>query len=215
MYLSRLALDGARGDTMRLLASPYRLHGVVESCFGGEKGRNLWRVDYLDGAPYLLILSETKPDFGALASRYGRSELSSVCESKAYEPLLARVALGQRWQFRLRGNPVRSNPREPGKGGRGRLYNHVTQEQQKAWLTARGAVNGFALEDDWFQVVHSKWYQFRKGERGIGEVSLLAVTFEGTLSVTDPVLFRNALEHGIGRVKAYGCGLLTIARMGG
>ena len=38
------------------------------------------------------------------------------------------------------------------------------------------------------------------------------VLFEGRLRVTDAALFRQTLEHGIGSGKAYGFGLLSVAR---
>ena len=43
-------------------------------------------------------------------------------------------------------------------------------------------------------------------------VSLLSVSFEGVLEITDEELFKAALTNGIGRGKAYGMGLLTIIR---
>jgi CRISPR system Cascade subunit CasE len=45
-------------------------------------------------------------------------------------------------------------------------------------------------------------------------VSLVTVTFDGRLEVTEPQLLRRALTHGIGKAKAYGCGLLTLAPLG-
>lgn len=41
------------------------------------------------------------------------------------------------------------------------------------------------------------------------------MTFEGVLTITEAELFRKALIDGIGRAKAYGCGLMTLARIGG
>lgn len=43
------------------------------------------------------------------------------------------------------------------------------------------------------------------------KVKLLAVTYEGILTVTDADALRNALVNGIGREKAYGMGLMTLA----
>jgi CRISPR system Cascade subunit CasE len=43
-------------------------------------------------------------------------------------------------------------------------------------------------------------------------VSLYTVTYEGILEITDVELFKEVLTKGIGRGKAYGCGMLTIAR---
>lgn len=198
---------------MRLMAFPNLLHGAVEGCFSGARRRNLWRVDALGGQPYLMILSEVPPDFEALAKRYGREGLSPSWEVKPYDAFMNRLAAGQRWQFRLRANPVRSSTRErEGERSRGRLYNHVTLDQQRAWLVERAEAHGFAVEENAFDVVHSQWHKFRKGG---GEVSLLAVTFEGRLTISDPALFRELLAGGIGRGKAYGCGLMTIARIGG
>ena len=56
----------------------------------------------------------------------------------------------------------------------------------------------------------SQWYRFRKGAQR-QNVRMLAVTYEGILAVTDAQAFRMALTKGIGREKAYGMGLLTIA----
>jgi CRISPR system Cascade subunit CasE len=42
-------------------------------------------------------------------------------------------------------------------------------------------------------------------------VELGVAVFEGALTVTDAGRFVAALSQGIGRAKAYGCGLLTVA----
>lgn len=215
MYLSRIGLEGARGDTMRLLASPHMLHGAVEQCFTGERRRNLWRIDYLANEPFLLVLSEEAPDFERLARRYGRENMSPSWEIKSYDTLLSRVQEGQVWRFRLRANPVRSSARERDQNkNRGKVFSHVTQDQQKTWLAMRGEANGFRVENESFDVVHAQWQKFRKGADRQAEVSILAVTFEGMLTVSDPNQFCATLTGGIGREKAYGCGLLTIARLG-
>ena len=57
----------------------------------------------------------------------------------------------------------------------------------------------------------TKWYTFRKGGAG-NRVTLLSVTYEGVLQVTDPEAFCCALTQGIGRGKAYGMGMLTVVR---
>ncbi|MGC5410083.1 type I-E CRISPR-associated protein Cas6/Cse3/CasE, partial [Streptomyces sp. DT225] len=53
-----------------------------------------------------------------------------------------------------------------------------------------------------------------EGKRA-GRVSIVTVTFDGHLEVTDPAVFRRALMQGIGKAKAYGCGLLTLAPLTG
>ena len=61
--------------------------------------------------------------------------------------------------------------------------------------------------------IHSQWHIFRKNPSQETKVRLLAVTYEGVLTVTDTELFCKALTEGIGRGKAYGMGLLTVAKV--
>lgn len=216
MYLSRVKLDPNRRETMRALASPQLLHGAVEQSFNGSRQRTLWRVDRLGDAYYLLVLSAVQPDLTHVAMQFGSQTDRSLCETRNYDQLLARLTAGQSWQFRLRANPVHSLPRgKPGASARGKIVAHVTPEHQKEWLLKRAAALGFSLQSDRFDVVHIQWMKFRKRKDSNREVSLSVAVFEGVLSITDAELFRRTLTQGIGRAKAYGCGLLTIARLGG
>jgi CRISPR system Cascade subunit CasE len=52
--------------------------------------------------------------------------------------------------------------------------------------------------------------------RGQGQpVTVVTVTFEGRLEITDPDAMRRTLTQGVGRARAYGCGLLTLAPIDG
>ncbi|MCK8679404.1 type I-E CRISPR-associated protein Cas6/Cse3/CasE [Streptomyces lichenis] len=42
-------------------------------------------------------------------------------------------------------------------------------------------------------------------------VTLVTATFDGRLEITDPEALRRTLTQGLGRARAYGCGLLTLA----
>ena len=108
-------------------------------------------------------------------------------------------------------NPTKSCVSEPGK--RGKVHAHVSVPHQKEWLQTRAAHNGFSLNEEDFTVVHSQWHIFCKNSSQEAQVRLLAVTYEGVLTVTDTELFCKALTEGIGRGKAYGMGLLTVARV--
>lgn len=208
MYLTRIALNAYRRDTVRALATPSLLHGAVARCFEDRNERALWRTDIISGTTYLLILSASKPDCSGIAKQFGAPE--DVGKSLHYDPLLALIADGQRWRFRLRANPVVSETL-PEHGGRGRVRALANRDEQKSWLMSRANKNGFSLSDDEFDVMDSSWKIFKKkngdSER---EVTLLVATFEGVLTVTDASALRAALTCGIGRAKAYGCGLLTI-----
>ncbi|MGW2653040.1 type I-E CRISPR-associated protein Cas6/Cse3/CasE [Streptomyces sp. NPDC001478] len=55
-----------------------------------------------------------------------------------------------------------------------------------------------------------------KGRTGGGpgaasDIRFTRATFDGRLRITDLVAFRRTLTHGLGKSKAYGCGLMTLA----
>lgn len=209
MYLSRVELDPIRRSTMTALAAPQKFHGAVESAFSGERRRRLWRLDRLGEKLYLLLLSEEMPDLSGVVEQFGTG---AVPESRNYDPLLARITPGSRWQFRLAANPTKSCKDAQKPAARGTVAAHCTTQYQKQWLLDRAAKHGFALTEDSFTVTRVQWHHFAKC--GTRPVSLLAVTYEGVLQVTDPEAFRNLLCQGMGRGKAYGLGLLTVMRGG-
>ncbi len=238
MYLSRIELNPQLRDTQRALAWPVVMHGAIERSFDNKSERKLWRVDYLNGRCYLLVLSESKPDFMHLAAQF--SDKGTVWETRDYQPLLDRIEAGQKYRFRLCANPVHSTKDgvtlKNGKEGRGKIVAHVTHDQQCQWLIDKAKKCGFALDlgdkmtkstkkdgqfvehEVWthpsFDVVHTTWKQFgKKADDTRNKVTLRTATFEGELTVTDVDLFKKALVEGIGREKAYGCGLLTIIRV--
>ncbi len=209
MILSRIQLDTTRRSTMKALVSPNLLHGAIEQSFPGPRQRNLWRVDKLGEKTYLLVLSPEPPVFRGLAAQFGVPGAENAWESKSYDSLLERVKEGDIWHFRLTANPTISKVAEPSQ--RGKVLGHITADYQKQWLLERAEKHGFSLTDERFTVVESRWLRFRKGADGRRPVTLLSVTYEGILTVTDVDSFRETLVNGMGRGKAYGLGLLTVA----
>ena len=108
-------------------------------------------------------------------------------KQKLYTPFLERITPGSVWHFRLVANPTKSCVSEPGK--RGKVHAHVSVPHQKEWLQTRAAHNGFSLNEEDFTVVHSQWHIFCKNSSQEAQVRLLAVTYEGVLTVTDTELF--------------------------
>ncbi len=205
MYLSRILLDVSNRNTMRALASPSRFHGALDSCFCGDRPKLLWRMDPLQNQQYLLLLSETKPDLTAFCEQFSKN--SNDWETRDYDGLLDRIETGSQWRFRLTANPTKSIP-SGDRQTRGKVCAHITTAYQKQWLLERAEKHGFALAAENFEVTESRWRRFYKRENRF--VTLLSVTYEGFLEVTDPDLFRNVMVNGVGRGKAYGMGLLTV-----
>ena len=108
----------------------------------------------------------------------------------------------------------------------------MTTAQQTAWLLEKAPRHGFEIrhsavdapgvdaEEPVSEVVVSQRDDVRFGrtDNGTGTrrtVTLRQAQFDGVLRVTGVELLRSALIGGIGRGKAYGCGLLTLQRVRG
>lgn len=204
MYLSRIELDTRRRNTMvKLLASPQVSHAVVENCFTRPadvaKTRSLWRIDDLAGKKYLLVLSEEKPDFSHMVGEYCREDAKG--ESRSYDKLLQSVQEGSTYSFKLVANPVKdTNNKKVG------IYDSA---ELVSWLVRKAEANGFSLDVNTLRVSPVEKMEFVRNQ-GEPKVVITKVTFEGILTVTDKDRFIGALTQGIGRAKAYGCGMLTI-----
>ncbi|WP_392468147.1 type I-E CRISPR-associated protein Cas6/Cse3/CasE [Arsenicicoccus cauae] len=214
MNLSRLNLDTRSAEARRWLASPQVMHARILRQIGLEDpGRVLWRADVVDqGIVELYVLTPEPWDGRSMAREGGGGE--SSWRSAPYDVLLDRLSPGQRWVFRLTANPTRSIA--GARGSRGRVVPHVTASQQEEWLRERARKIGIDIGQEagqpTYRLVDRRRWQFRRNTEGIGAtVSLSTATFEGELRVTDPDLLRTAMTEGIGRGRAYGCGLLTLA----
>lgn len=205
MYMSRVELDNKRLATKKALSSLNLMHGAIEAAFVGERKRTLWRIDQLKEKMYLYMVSEDAPNLDIIQKQFGFDNKNDP--PKDYDGFLDRLNVGDRWQFRLCANPVKSQMVQ---GQRGKVVALAGTESQKEWLCKAAIKNGFSMES--FDVIQTVWKRFPKGSaRRL--VTIHTVTFAGILCVTDVNAFRRALTDGIGREKAYGCGLLTIARV--
>ena len=211
MNLMRMYLNPQRRDARKLLSSPQAMHAAVLSGFPPEteQGRLLWR---LDGASTpqttLWIVSGQRPDLTHLEEQAGWPSRSTT-RSENYDGLLAALAAGQTWGFRTTVNPTHRGTHN----GRKQIFAHVTVEQQTRWLLERQDRIGAALVDQaGEQTFGLQSREMKKFRRGTGTVTLAYATFTGVLKVTDADRLRETLVDGLGRGKAYGCGLLTLAR---
>ena len=204
MFLSRVPLDTTKHEVRRALSSPQRLHAALENCFKNdvEKYRTLWRIDSLNDHLYILILSKYRPDFSNFEAQF----CSDKGQSKEYAPFLNSIQNGQTVKFRLRANPTQSKslPNQ-----RGKVFPLLSNEGRKEWLLKRAENNGFSLESDYFEVIEVIPQRFYR-KQNEKPVLITSVTYEGQLTIIDILKFKNLLVNGIGRGKAYGCGLMTV-----
>mgnify|MGYP000031549928 FL=1 len=228
MHLTRFRFNTARVGARRLLSSPQALHAAVMSSFAdvpvpaGDGARVLWRIDRDSAAETrLFMVGPDKPDLTHLVEQAGWPTTGGW-ETYDYGPFLSRLATGDQWAFRLTANPVHTARRkddEPTK-----VTAHVGLRHQRDWLLKRQENAGFRVvektperrlmvEDQYELTVRDRRrLTFGKGEQR-QPVTLVTVTFDGRLEILDAEAFRRALVRGIGKAKAYGCGLLTLAEV--
>ncbi len=210
MILTRMRLNGRRRGTHKLLGSPEAMHAAMASAFppGVDPGRILWRVDgRQDPISTLYVVSRARPDLSHVVEQAGWPEYPTI-DTADYGPFLDRLAVGQRWAFGLTANPTHRAADQAG-----RVMAHVTADQQLGWLVAKADRLGIRLTDPegrpTCSVVGRDVWQFRRQD---AKVTLGVASFTGECTVVDAELLRAALTQGIGRAKAYGCGLMTLAR---
>lgn len=221
-WFSSVAINPQKRAGRTLLGNRQEMHKAVMQAFPpgsveqGE-GRVLWRLDSDQHVHTLYVVSPIQPDFTHIVENAGW--VSQTWNSVSYDGFLDSLAQGQHWGFRLQANPVK---RQFVAGGRGKVLPHVTPEQQVQWLADRAENLGFALspaDDGTLAVATTKRedLRFNRRDKNLAgrskQVTIRNVQFDGNLQVTDVSALRTTLLTGIGKGKAYGCGLLTLRKL--
>ena len=243
MHYSRLLLNPRSSQARRDLADNHEMHRTVMSAFPelqlsdsselrrrteSNSGSILWRVDHdrRRGIVMLIVQSESPPDWGPLLQRYP-GYVSSPPESElppvsTMERDLSFVA-SQRLSFRLRANPTRKVRSEGRRNGQ--RLGLTTSDEQLAWLQRKANDErnpaGFQLVK--LVLVPDPAPRRRPMPIGVNDeggtttatrqLTHVSALFEGILQVTDPEQFQRTLRSGIGGAKAFGFGLLSVARV--
>lgn len=227
--LTRISINPARRNGRKLLTNPQAMHAAVRASFppdiAEDGARVLWRVDTQDHESVLYIVGPEKPTGAVIVEQAGWE--SRPAQTADYGRFLDSLMKGQRWHFEIVANPTYSEPN----GKRGKVKAHVSARHQLDWLYKHAPKAGFALapriDDSCTDEERSRWAVsdapmvmerwtdvFGKGNESRGsrnQVRIAKARFSGTLEITDADAIRHSLTHGIGRARAYGCGLLTLA----
>ena len=209
MFISRVEIDFNNRQRMRELSHLGAYHNWVEEMFpeeivAGKRTRKLWRIDSLNERKYLLVISETVPN-PTIMEKYGVEKSAQI---KSYTGVIERVKKDQAFRFKVTLNPVvaRSSGKESGK--RGKIYPHVTETQQISFFMERTEKNGFVVVEDEVSITEAGDYWLRHKNNKASPIR--KVTYEGRLTVVDETKFKAMLTRGLGKKKAYGCGMMTI-----
>lgn len=202
MYLSKVTIHGS------ICRNPYEIH------------RALWQLFPANADAQRDYLFRVEKSGQQLAEILLQSRREPVEQNTTGVRLLARreytinFDIGQRLRFLLLANPVKTISDESSRlNSKGEVKKCrvplVREEEWKSWLERK--LEGCA-ELEALLAEKRLPITFRKAkEKRIGKVQ--PVIFQGVLSVKDPSVFLEMIRSGIGPAKAFGCGLLSIARV--
>jgi CRISPR system Cascade subunit CasE len=203
LYASLLVLDRRAIRKLRI-TDPYSLHRVVYGLF-----EDIRRVEEkVSSRPSGIVYADQGGDFQVrriliLSNRPPREPLpedSCRLESREIPESLFNFL---RFRFKVMINPGRRNNRtrriEPVRG----------RDEIAAWFCERAVSNwGFTVVPEHLQVEDTEILRFTGRNRN--RITLARTTLQGVLEVTDTGRFRAAFAAGLGRGRAFGCGLLQI-----
>lgn len=218
MYFSRIRFrpDLSAGKIARIIhRTPYQEHQQLWTLFSESKERKfLFRKE----PDCFYVVSERVP-----CDQQGLWHI----ETKQYDP---KPAPGGHYRFILRVNPVikrtdgtqKSHLHDVVMDAKRALnndnssnkppHNAIVMNSGKAWLSPRAENNGFHVDEDALLV--DRYQQHRILKKGkTNPISFSTLDFSGILVVTNKEQLKHALMFGIGRSKAFGCGLLSLARI--
>ena len=241
LHLSLISLPRSSPRWQRL--TPYELHQSLWKGFDGlERGererRFLYRHNEDDQSHSVLVQSSTEPDWSDLIDE---AEGSTV-RTRTFDPGRLQEANRYRFLLRTNPTVSRKYPdgsvRRIAVGSDRR---HLAEKLDKTgpdelrtreemlldWLQRQGERGGFTIvsESDrpLFDAGPNQDLVVRKsGDRGKGNgevgsqsnpITITTIDFTGVLQITASAAFAESLRHGIGRARAFGCGLISLATL--
>lgn len=216
IWLTRIVPDLRSRDARRDLGgtgASVGLHRRLMSLFPQDAGPDpraqfgvLFRIEDTTTGPHILLQSVHEPDLTCLPDGYGTSL------SRPLTPLLDALEKGLIVRYRCAASPVR----KPGATTR-EVYN----------LPAVVPLSAAAADEWWLRQAetaglkslthHAQPLDAAQGVRSSrtpgkkDRIRHARTRFDGSAIITEPDLLRQKITEGIGRGKAYGCGLLSIA----
>jgi hypothetical protein len=137
------------------------------------------------------------------------------------EPVTITLSEGETLAFRLSANPTRRLASGPFAGSRVAIGGGAPAIL--AWLSQKGTDGGFEIvfekgddgcDPNWriaTAMLHA--WKGTQDENAGKKISLFYANIDGRLKITNPARFRETIVKGIGPAKAFGFGLLSLARL--
>jgi CRISPR system Cascade subunit CasE len=207
----------------------YSIHQLLWNTFEKDPDADrsfLFREDKnkQTGMPQLLLLSEKEPLYDQEILRITKKNFSpkiisgmQLAFDVRMNPVVTRVRQGYKNSAK---HDLWADAKKRGKkeGKQGKDLNHFIEKEIRDWFLSRSESWGFHVEDEQLLLEEYRKHEFSKSNKpGSTRKQKLIVfnslNFKGILTVKDSAKFKESLCRGIGRSKAFGCGLLLIRRV--
>lgn len=200
MFLTRIRLNPKRQKTRSLLDNRHVGHALVESCTDGT-ARTLWRIGAVDrDVVELFMYTQVRPSVHPLVEQCGWPEqMESTVRTAEITDTLAGMRAGDKFRFSVQVSPQKRN------GSAARAL--TSDADVREWFSDREQDWGFSTDGN-FQLPKMGRESYQK--RGGKKLSFAAAEVTGVLTVTDAVMFRSAVQGGLGRTKHAGFGMLLL-----
>ncbi len=203
LYASLLKLDRHAVKALRI-TDPYALHRVVYSLFEDVRSEH----DKISGKSSGILYRDEGGDFFfrqilILSDRLPESAVNGMYGEVICKDIPELFLEHSKYSFETVVNPcIRNN-------ATGKLVPVKGRSAIADWFCDRAeAVWGFKVQRHKLETGAIEVMRFRgKNKR---QITIQRANIKGTLEVTDKRQFNNSFSHGIGRGKAFGCGLLKI-----
>jgi len=242
MYLSRVSYNYRRKlgwvcAKSQLDGGSYKSHQQIWQLFSSEdkdlntkKSPFLFREDYetINGVrkKFFLVLSKEAPK--CLKDKNNRLHEIFDVKTKEFNPVLKK---GMKLAFSLEVNATISTKKPTDKRGvRHDIIMHAKQKLKEekinvkdidlnehienvaiSWLTDKKRCENWGISFHVTPIV--KGWKSEKTSSHKNKISYSWIDYEGILVVEDPVKFLKVMEDGVGRSKAFGCGLFLIKKV--
>ncbi|CAO5253808.1 type I-E CRISPR-associated protein Cas6/Cse3/CasE [Frankia sp. AgKG'84/4] len=209
VWLVRILPDLRRGDVRADLADAVALHKRVMQLLPDQIGPDarslagaLFRLEEKRTGVEILVQTRLAPFVEALPAGYGQ------VATRDLTGLLDRLHTGRGVHYRLVANPTKRlgrTAKHPGK------LAVLRGDEAESWWTTRAGRCGLELRSSTALPLDD----ITGPRRGRAQVRHALTRYDGVAVVTDPDALRAAILTGVGRGKAHGAGLLSIAPLGG
>lgn len=206
--LARIRLNPHSREVQRDLRDATQMHRtlmrLVPDGIGDSPRRAaglLYRLEETDRTSTVIVQASTPLDPARLPPGYGHTDVRDL--SPMFRSLKKEIAV----RYRVVVNPVKQE-RLPldDKGRRGKLI-PLTGSEADQWWTRRAAESGLQVHT----LLPVQVTPVRPHGQNAASMRHSLVRYDGTGLITDPEALTQALVNGIGRAKAYGAGLLSLA----